>query len=355
MLLFCHYLSHFNSNIGERIYICPVVDRVKSKIDYFKRIFKVTVLRRTIHLTRKIVIPGFEGISLWEILFFFFWSLRRGLVGTRASSLAFHFFLAMIPFGLVLVIVSAYVPFFDLDQDIIPVFKSFIPESLFNNFINRLTDFQNSTVNSLISFGFILALYFSSNGFSVLIRSFNSSRTKFAKRNWWSVKLISIVFVFGVVLGILLLFFAILVIRKSMGMWAETSRFVMNNLELFTSIITFFVVGFSLYLALACIYYFAPSNRKQFRFFSAGGTLSTIMFILISELYSFYIQKFARYNELYGSLGTIMMLLLWIYLISFVLLLGFELNASIHGAMQKKKLDDLTEIKERYENGEMVS
>ena len=70
----------------------------------------------------------------------------------------------------------------------------------------------------------------------------------------------------------------------------------------------------------------------------------------MSDLYSFYIQKFANYDELYGSLGTIMMLLLWIYLMSFVLLLGFELNASIHGAKKKKQLDNKATLDARFES-----
>ena len=312
------------------------------------RIIRVTLIRKTIHLTRKIVIPGFEGVSLWEILFFFVWSIRRGFIATRASSLAFHFFLAMIPFGLVLVIVFTYIPYFDLENDVLPVFGSFIPETVFNQFVNNLHEFQNSTVSSLISFGFILALYFSSNGFSVLIRSFNSSRISFEKRNWWSTKITALVFVFVIIIGVLALVLVVVFERKLLNFWAEHSDFVDSNMFIIFSILTALFVAAMLYFAIATIYYFGPSNRKEFRFFSAGGTLATVLIIVISELYSFYIQKFAKYDELYGSLGTIMMLLLWIYLISFVLLLGFELNASIHGAVQKK-LDRLDQLKGRLE------
>lgn len=304
---------------------------------------RVTLIRRTIHIIRKIVLPGFDGVSLWEILFFFVWSIRKGFISTRASSLAFHFFLAMIPFGLVMVIIFAYIPYFNLENDVLPVFGSFIPETLFNEFVGNLDDFQNSTVSSLISFGFILALYFSSNGFSVLIQSFNSSRINFEKRNWWSAKITALVFVFLIIVAVLALVLVVLFERKLLNFWAEHSVFVADNLSLIFSIVTAIFVTAMLYFAIATIYYFGPSNRKEFRFFSAGSTLATVLIIIISELYSFYIQKFANYDELYGSLGTIMMLMLWIYLISFVLLLGFELNASIHGAVQKKlrRLDDL--------------
>lgn len=293
------------------------------------------------------MLPGFEGVSLWEILFFFVWTIRNGALATRASSLAFHFFLAMIPFGLVMVIVSAYIPYFDLEQDVLPVFGSFIPETIFNQFVSNLGEFKNSTVNSLISFGFILALYFSSNGFAVLIRSFNTSKVEFKKRSWASIKITSLVFVFAIIIGVCLLVFMVLLERKLFNYWAEYSDFIANNLSLIFSITTSLFVAALLYFAVATIYYFGPSKRDGFKFLSAGGTSATILIILISKLYSFYIQKFAKYDELYGSLGTIMMLLLWIYLISFVLLIGFELNASIRGAVQKKHLDSLDRIKDR--------
>ena len=244
----------------------------------------------------------------------------------------------------------AYIPYFDLEKDVLPVFGSFIPETIFNQFVNHLGDFKNSTVTSLISYGFILALYFSSNGFSVLIKSFNNSRVNFEKRNWWSVKITSLIFVFVIIVGVLALVLVALLEKKLLNFWGEHSTFIASNGSVIFSITTALFVAVMLYFAIATIYYFGPSNRKEFRFFSAGGTLATVLIIVISELYTFYIQKFAKYDELYGSLGTIMMLLLWIYLISFVLLLGFELNASIHGAVEKKKLDNLERIQGRYKS-----
>ncbi|MDG1914477.1 MAG: YihY/virulence factor BrkB family protein [Crocinitomix sp.] len=315
------------------------------------RIIRVTLIRKVIHVSRKIILPGFEGVSVWEILFFFVWSIRRGLVATRASALAFHFFLAMIPFGLVMVIITAYIPYFDIQSDVLPVFGSFIPESIFSQFVNNIDAFQNSTVNSLISYGFILALYFSSNGFSVLIQSFNSSKVSFEKRNWWSTKITAIGFVFVIIVGVIFLVVVALLERKLLNYWSEHSLFINGNADLIFSIATALFVAVMLYFAIATIYYFGPSKRKEFKFFSAGGTLATALIILTSELYSFYIQKFANYDEFYGSLGTIMMLLLWIYIISFVLLLGFELNASIHCAVRKKRLDHLEHIEERNEEG----
>ncbi len=322
----------------------PHMRNLIEKIKRMLRIVRVTFIRKIIHLTRKVVLPGFEGVSLWEILFFFVYSIRRGFLTTRASSVAFHFFLAMIPFGLVMVILGAYIPYFDLEEDVLPVFGSFIPESIFSQFTSNLDRFQNSTVTSLVSYGFVLALYFSSNGFSQLISSFNKSKSGFKKRSWWSVKITSLLFVFAIIIGVFVLVIIALIAMKLLNFWGDYIPFIERNGDLIFSIFNALFVAAMLYFAIAMIYYFAPSNRKGFRFFSAGSTLATILIIIVSEFYSFYIQKFSNYDELYGSLGTIMMLLLWIYLISIMLLVGFELNARIYGAAENRRLSNLENI-----------
>ena len=295
-----------------------------------------------------IILPGFEGISLWEILFFFVWSIRKGLISTRASALAFHFFLALIPLGLVLVVSSAYVPFFDLKNDIVPILSGFIPELLVGKFIEGLNELENSTVNSMISIGFIMALYFISNGFSEMIRAFNSSKIKFDKRSWLSTKLISFALVIGFIFAILLMFLFMVWERKLMLIAAENFSFVEHNYGWLNYILVFLIIGTIIYFGIAVLYYIGPSDRSNFKFMSAGATLATVLIILIFLVYSFYIQNYANYNALYGSVGTVMIILLWIYLNAYALLIGFELNASIHGAMQKKKLEDLSALKNHH-------
>lgn len=324
------------------------MQKLKEKIKRLGRVIRATAIRKIIHLTRRIHLPGFEGISVWEVLFFFVWTIRRGLITTRAASLSFHFFLAMIPFGLVLVTVSAFLPFFDIENDIEPLLSGIIPKAVLGDLLGNLEAYHTSKVSSWLSVGFVTALYFTSNGFSVMIKTFNGSVSKFSKRNWWSTKLMSLGFVFVFIIGILMLFFAEILIQRMMNYGAENSVFITNNYNAIFNITSFFVLGTFLYFGVAFFYYFGPSKRDNFRFFSAGASLATLCIIIVSFLYSSYITKFATYNDLYGSLGTIMIILLWIYINSLVLLIGFELNASIHGAIQKKKLNHLNEIEERY-------
>ncbi|MBD3636275.1 MAG: YihY/virulence factor BrkB family protein [Crocinitomicaceae bacterium] len=314
------------------------------------RILRVVVVRKLIHTTRKIKVPGFQGISLWEIIFFFVYSLQKGLIGMRAGAVAFHFFLALIPFGLVLVVLTTYTPGINLEADIAPVIGALVPDMLFEKFLSGIHEYENSTVTSLISFGFVFALYFTSNGFSVLIKAFNSSRMSFVKRQkWWAVRLLSVSFVLTFIFALIITFYILIFVRKGFVMWAESNQFVNEYFNQINGITNFIFLAFLVYCGISLMYYFGPKERKGFRFFSPGATLAFILVVIISVIYELYITYYASYNELYGSLGTIIMLLIWIYMISFALLIGFELNASIHGAMQKKRLSNVVELEERYD------
>jgi membrane protein len=319
------------------------------KIKRFARVFRAVYIRRFIHLARRIKLPGFQGISLWEIIFFFLYSLRKGLIGMRAGAVAFHFFLAAIPFGLVLVVMTTYTPGIQLEADIAPVISALVPDQLFTRFMSSIHEYENSSVSSWISFGFVFAIYFTSNGFTVLIKAFNSSKLGFNQRKWWDIRLISVGFVVAFILAILLIFYALIYVRKGYVLWAESSTFVADYFDQIYMLTDFLFLGMLVYSGIALIYYYGPRRRSGgFRFFSPGATLAFIMIVLISVVYEVYIRNFANYNELYGSLGTVIMILLWIYMISFALLIGFELNASIIGAMQQKSLGHLEKLDERY-------
>ncbi|MFT4602815.1 MAG: membrane protein [Arenicella sp.] len=323
----------------------PVKDKIKRVI----RIIRAVYIRKFIHVTRKIKLPGFQGVSMWEIIFFFLYSMRKGLIGMRAASVAFHFFLAMIPFGLVLVVLTSYTPGIDLERDIAPIISALIPDQLFAKFMSGIHQYESSSVTSLISVGFILALYFTSNGFNVLIRAFNSSRMKFRKRKWWGIRLISFGFVVAFIIGIILTFYTIILVRIGLVNLSESSDWVANYFDHIYVTIDFLFLAVLLYFGIAMLYYFAPRNRDEFKFFSPGATLASVLILLISIGYELYVTYYANYNDLYGSLGTIIIIMIWIYLISYALLIGFELNASIHGAMAQKKLNRLEDLDKRYE------
>jgi len=94
------------------------------------------------------------------------------------------------------------------------------------------------------------------------------------------------------------------------------------------------------FFAFAFLFYYAPARKTKFRFISAGGTLATILSILISVGFSFYINNFGKYNTLYGSIGTLIVVMLWFYFMALILLIGFELNVSIWSAHNKADIEN---------------
>jgi len=305
-------------------------------------------MRRSINFSRKIWLPGFEGVNLYEILFFFVWTLRKGFISTRAAALSFHFFLALIPFALVLVISCTYIPFFDLKTDILPILSSILPELVIDNFVMSIDEFQNSTVNSILSVGFIMAIYFISNGFRVMIQMFNASKINFDKRSWLSTRIISLLLVFGFVISTISMFLFMVWERKFINYLSNNFTFVSNNEGIIFYFFALLIIGFIIYFSIAFLFYIAPLKRKTFKFMSAGATLSTVLIVLIFLGYSYYISEFANYNALYGSVGTIIVIMLWIYFNAYALLLGFELNASIHGAILNKNLQSYSDLEKQY-------
>ncbi|MEZ4923592.1 MAG: YihY/virulence factor BrkB family protein [Crocinitomicaceae bacterium] len=323
----------------------PLVQKAKR----LARIFRAIYVRKFIHFARKVKIPGFQGVSLWEIIFFFLYSLRRGLIGMRAGAVAYQFFIAAIPFGLVLVVLTAYTPGIHIENDFAPVLSDLLPAPLVERILNGLHEYENSSVTSLISLGFVFALYFTSNGFTVLIKAFNGSKMDFAKRKWWDIRLVSMGFVITFIVGIVLTFYGMILVRKGFVYWAESSKIIDKYFDQIYAITDMLFLGFLIYGGIALIYYFGPRKRSRFKFFSPGATLAFVMVVIISLAYGYYITNFANYNALYGALGTVMMVLLWLYMMSFSILIGFELNASIHGAIQYKKLDNLEQLEKRYQ------
>ena len=183
-----------------------------------------------------------------------------------------------------------------------------------------------------------------------MIKAFNSSKMNFEKRNkWWSVRLVSLGFVVTSLVALILMFYMLILVRKAFISMAEQSEFIRDYFNQLYGFVDFLFLAFLVYFGIALMYYFGPKQRKGFKFFSPGATLAFFLTLIISVIYQVYVSSFANYNALYGALGTIIMIMLWVYMISFALLIGFELNASIHGAMTHKRLDNLETLEKRYE------
>ena len=274
--------------------------------------------------------PGFEGVPLYDVLKFFYRQVKTVGLTERASAIAYNFIMAIPPSFLFLFTLIPNLPFFkkgEIQKQITLLIKDIIPAEGYNKtiitFINNT--FFKTPVYSLLSFGLLLALFFASNAMMGLMRSFNKNYIGFQKRKglhnrWIAIRLTALIF--GLVLGCLIL----LITQGAVLKWMGIKNFNVRNIIYYVRWV--FIIALVFY-SIAFIYKYAPAVHKRWKLISPGSILATFLCILASLGFSTFVNNFGRYNALYGSIGTIIVLMALIYINSLVLLIGFELNVSI--------------------------
>lgn len=290
-------------------------------------------------ITKKITIPGYTNLSLYEVSMFFYKGLVEGAITTRASSLTFNFFLAFFPSILVLFTLIPFVPIEGFQDELFTLLSEILPTSTFDATKVIIDDIVNHEQAGLLSFTFILALYFSTNGVNAMITAFNATYHLKDKRTWWQLRLLSInltiILALLLILTIAFQLFSIEFMNSlvNQGYLKQFSADVILHIKELILILVLFM-GYSI------LFYFGPADKKGWKFLSIGSITSTTLSVISSLAFGYYVTNFAQYNKLYGSIGTLLVILLWMYFNSIILLLGFELNASIISAKeQQSKLD----------------
>lgn len=280
--------------------------------------------------TRLVRLPGFEGVPLYDVLVFFYRQVTTVGLTERASAISYNFIMAIPPSFLFLFTLIPNLPFIrksTLKKELHAIITDIIPAKVHNaNLIKFVDSFIDDSKIGMLSFGFLLALFFASNAMMGLMQSFNKNYIGFSKRKGLfgdrliAIRLTSLIFL--LVLGCLLM----LITQSAVLKWAGIRSAVV--IEVISYIRWIFIIGL-IFLSIAFIYKYAPAVHKRWKLVSPGTILATTLSILATLGFSYFVNNFGRYNALYGSIGTIIMLMALIYINSLVLLIGFELNVSI--------------------------
>lgn len=299
-----------------------------------RKIYNSALFRFLEAKSKKLILPGFQGAPLFEVITFFNSQVKKVGLNDRARSIAFSFLTAIPAATIFICTLIPYLPVSKqierqlllLTRDITPNQNTYLLVSQF------LEDFLDKPRAGLLSFGFVLALFYSSNAMMGIMRSFNKSLIYNARRNaiqtrWMAIKLTTLVLVM-VIASVTMLVTQAQLLRslfKWMGITNRngTARFWIRSLR-------WLVILPLYYFAIACIYKYGPAVHKRWKLFSPGTLLATLLTILITAIFSFWVQRFGNYNKVYGSIGTVMILMLLVYFNSLILLIGYELNVSIH-------------------------
>jgi len=273
-----------------------------------------------------ISVPGFEGFSLYRLMELYIIGIVRGTLTSRAGSISFSFFMALFPFLLFVLNLIPFVPIENFDVVLLNFIELLLPKETQGFFSDIFLDIQSKPRGGLLSSVFLLSIFLTANGVSAIFASFEESyhikisRTLF--KQYLYAMGVGVLLALSLLLAVaVFVFFELYILRNLQGILENTVNWIRIGQFLFFILLT--------YLSVAILYYFGTIETRKMRFFSPGALMTTLLIILTTYLFGLYIENFSTYNQLYGSIGALLIFLLYIWINSNILLLGFELNATI--------------------------
>lgn len=313
-----------------------------------EKLEKIPVVNWLVKLLKQLKLPGFEGLSIYDLIEMYIGGIINGAVGTRAGSIAFSLFMALFPLLIFLITLIPVIKVLfdfgpDFDADFLAFLESFLPSATGQYFEDIYQQIKDQPRTGLLSSTFVISIFLVANGVNAIFGGFENSYHIELTRNFFRQYLYAVMV--GLILAILLIvgavafvYFEFYILTEISDFAARTGGYVRDDGDVWglqlAKILFFIILS---YLTTAILYYFGTAEGKQAKFFSAGALMTTLLFVLTSYLFGVYVEKFARYNELYGALGGLLILMVFIWLNSNILLLGFELNASLNSLRNRYK------------------
>lgn len=294
-----------------------------------EKLDKIPVVRTLARKSKNVILPGLNGLSLYHLLEIYAFGIIRGTFSTRAGSIAFSFFMALFPFLLFVLNLIPFVWFIDDFQlRLLNYLDNLLPPQTHALFHKVFLDIANTPRTGLLSFVFILSIFLMTNGINAIFTGFEYS--------WHTRKNRTIIHQYFVALGVAIIIAFLLLATVIVTLYLS---YIIDDLKaigifsdnvIWAEIGRYGVIVLMIYNAVAILYYFGTKESRKSRYFSIGALFTTVLILLLTLLFSIYIKNFSTYNKLYGSIGALLILMVYIWLNANILLLGYELNASIN-------------------------
>ena len=287
-------------------------------------LFKHNLIRiYVIDFFKKIKLSGLYGFSLYELFNLYFIGIIKGAISTRASSISFSFFMAFFPFILFVLNLIPYFPIDNFDQVFLSLMESLLPNESSSFFHDIFIDINSNKRSGLLSTTLIFSIILIGNGVNAVFEGFTDSYHVQFSRNLFKQ------YLYAILVGLILVVVVLFATFSSV-----LFNFLINQSNSFISFLIFYIKYiFLIIIALisfSSLYYFGTIQGKNLKFISPGSIMTTILLFLSTYLFRLYIDNFSNYNELYGSIGALIIMMLFIWINSISLLLGFELNVVIY-------------------------
>lgn len=296
---------------------------------------KIPIVNLIVTFFKTIKLPGLEGLSVYDLLELYTIGIFKGALTSRASAIAFNFFMAIFPFLLFILILIPHIPIEGFKGEFLSFLDSFLPPKTSDFFFeNIFENIDRTERGGLLSTVFILSIFLMANGVSAVFSAFESSyHTELSRsilRQYLYALGVALILGFLVVITVAVFGFVELYVLGNLFNTLEYQGIEIGDKGVIWINISKYVFGIVMvYMATATLYYFGTREGKHSKFFSAGALLTTLLIVCFSYLFGVYIDKFSRYNELYGSIGALLILMFYLWLNANIILLGYELNVSL--------------------------
>lgn len=300
-----------------------------------EKLEKIPIVNLLVRFGKRIKIPGLQGMSLYDVIEMYIIGIVEGALTTRAGGIAFSFFMAIFPFMLFILTLIPYIPIEGFQESLLELINEVLPPKTYEAVDTVILDIISNKQAGLLSFGFLASIFLMTNGINAVFGGFEYSYHVKEVRNIFKAYFISmlvsfIMATFLIITVALTGFYQLMLDAMIKKEWIEDETLW---LQLGRGAIFLIMI----YTIVSILYKYGTKEGKYTSFFSPGSVLTTLLSILTFYLFSFYVTEFAQYNELYGSIGTLLILMLFVWLNAIILLLGFELNASIYALRLKNQ------------------
>ncbi len=299
-----------------------------------ERIERVPVLRNVVRPLKKIKLPKLGGLSFYDLLELYGLGIAESAFSYHASAIAFSFFMALFPFALFILNLIPFIPIEGFQTDFLEFVKDGVPPNTYDAIYVIINDILNNSQSGLLSTGFILSIFLMANGLNGILGGFESSKHVLIKRGFLHQYLVALGM--SLVLSLLLLLTVTIIIVFEVVIQMTIIQDVLSDSIPLIILGRYVFVILMILITISILFKFGTTHAKNSAFISIGSVFTTILVILDSYVFGIWVLRFSKYNELYGSIGTLLIMMFYIWINCAILLLGFELDASINKLKQKK-------------------
>jgi len=294
---------------------------------------RIPVLRDLMYLLQKIKLPWIHGLSLYDLLEIYGIGIAEGAIAYRAGAIAFSFFMALFPFALFILNLIPYIPIEGFQLDFLEFVAEGVPPNTYDAIANIVNDILHNSHSGLLSSGFLLSIFLMANGLNAILGGFETSHHVLIKRGFVRQ------YVIAIGMSLLLSFILLITVAAIITFEVFIQRTMIQNI--FSENIPLLLWGryvfviIMILITVSILFKFGIKHDKNRSFISIGSVFTTILIILSSYGFGIWVLRFSKYNELYGSIGTLLIMMFYIWINCMILLLGFELDGAINKLKKK--------------------